>query len=318
MYFLLTFFLLCILFFIILFHFRKKKILKRLACMSPQEKCHLLNELCNPLGYCYNRSQDLFTTKPDAWQKEFGYTYAYDRFAPFFNMVFDALPVYFDYAGRTWLIELWKGQYGITTGAEIGVYHADTIIPEAKRKATLFQAVSEEEMLELSFSLQRNHIPLAQLHMRHWWLTAFCVGMFSYPRELCMNLSITFPNCEMLSAFARALLELGYTSGDLSACGHRLTFSFTVPYGESCGWFCHLNRSFALWRDKILCKLYKWMVRPLTDTADQLLYLYFYLPAAFRRILLFHAHGGKCRKNHRKCCRQCKNNKCYNSDSRSL
>lgn len=315
MYFLLTFFILCILFFVILFHSRKKKILKKLACMSPQEKCCLLNDLCTPLGYHYNCPEDIFTTNLDAWQKEFGYTYAYDRFAPLFDMVFDALPVYFDYAGRTWLIEFWKGQYGVTTGAEIGVYHADTIVPESKRKTTLFHAVSEEEMLEMSLSLQRNGIPLAHLKKRHWWLTAFCVGIFSYPRELRLNLTITFPNCEMLSSFARALLELGYTSKDLSSCNHKLTFFFAVPYGDRCGCLCRMVRRFALWRDKMLCKIYNQMVQPLTDTADQLLYLYFYLPAAFRRVFLLHAHGGKCRKKHRKCCRQCKNNMRYKSDS---
>ena len=42
--------------------------------------------------------------------------------APRFQMVFDALPVYFDYQKKTWLIEFWKGQYGINTGAEIGIY----------------------------------------------------------------------------------------------------------------------------------------------------------------------------------------------------
>ena len=34
------------------------------------------------------------------------------------GMVFETLPVYFDYAGKTWLIQIWKGQYGICTGCE--------------------------------------------------------------------------------------------------------------------------------------------------------------------------------------------------------
>ena len=39
-------------------------------------------------------------------------------------MIIDAYPVYFDYQDKTWMIEFWRGQYGINTGAEIGVYHA--------------------------------------------------------------------------------------------------------------------------------------------------------------------------------------------------
>ena len=303
MYFLLTFFILFIAFFVLFFHFRKKQILKKLACMTLHEKCCLLDELCAPLGYCYDCRQSIFSARVDAWQKDFGYTYAFDRFAPFFNMVFDSLPVYFDYAGRTWLIEFWKGQYGITTGAEIGVYHADGIIPESRRDTTIFEAASEEEMLELSFSLQKEELPLACLQKRHWWLTAFCVGMFSYPKELCMNVSIVFPNCEMLSAFTRAMLELGFTSGDLSACGHRLSFTFRTSRHNKCGFFCRFNRRFALWRDKLLCRFYSCIVRPLTDTADQILYLYFYLPSVFRRTFRLHAHGRKCRRKHRKNCK---------------
>ena len=30
--------------------------------------------------------------------------------------VFMCLPVYFDYGGKTWLMEFWKGGYGITAG----------------------------------------------------------------------------------------------------------------------------------------------------------------------------------------------------------
>ena len=62
---------------------------------------------------------------------------------PRFQMVFDALPIYFDYRGRTWLIELWKGQYGINTGAELGIYHADKILSESEYKTALFTAAED-------------------------------------------------------------------------------------------------------------------------------------------------------------------------------
>ena len=40
--------------------------------MSSCEKCHILNELVNPLGYEYDKEQDIFTSTPDAWQKNMG------------------------------------------------------------------------------------------------------------------------------------------------------------------------------------------------------------------------------------------------------
>ena len=88
---------------------KKRSAVKRVRSMSFSEKCELLENFLSPLGYCYDRCQDIISSRTDAWQREFGYTRLFDKAAPHFNMVFDALPVYFDYAGRTWLVELWKG-----------------------------------------------------------------------------------------------------------------------------------------------------------------------------------------------------------------
>ena len=51
------------------------------------------------------------------------YAYGYDAAALAMNAIIDCEPIFFDYAGKTWLIELWKGQYGLETGCEIGVYN---------------------------------------------------------------------------------------------------------------------------------------------------------------------------------------------------
>ena len=67
--------------------------------------------------------------------------------APRFQMVFDSLPVYFNYRGRTWLIEFWKGQYGINAGGEIGIYHCDRLLSESEYRNAHFKAAGEEEML---------------------------------------------------------------------------------------------------------------------------------------------------------------------------
>ena len=58
-------------------------------------------------------------------QRYFGYAYAYDAAALAMNAIIDCEPIFFDYAGKTWMIELWKGQYGLETGCEIGVYNRD-------------------------------------------------------------------------------------------------------------------------------------------------------------------------------------------------
>lgn len=300
MYIFLTIFLLVILFFVIFFCIRKKRIVEKVYRISSQEKCSLLDELCYSLGYDFNCDQGIFSTLRDSWQKEFGYTYSYDRFAPLFNMVFDAQPVYFDYNGKTWLIEFWKGQYGITSGCEIGVYHADGLIPESDRKKTLFKAVDDNEMLNMSFTLRNDESTLAQFNEPHWWLTAFCPGIFNHPRNLCMDISLTFPNCDMLSGFIHAMLDLGYTSQNMSVNGRILSFSFITPYTNKNNFLYRIASRVSLWNCKILCKLFNYITRPFTEAGEQLLYLYFFLPFAFRRILLLHSRNHKNRKQQKK------------------
>ena len=79
--------------------------------MSKTNKIRKINELAEPFGFYYIEREDIFSSRKDAWQRKMGYDISYDYAAPMSNMVIDSLPVYFDYDDKTWLIELWKGQY---------------------------------------------------------------------------------------------------------------------------------------------------------------------------------------------------------------
>ncbi len=257
--------------------------------MSVHEKCCLLNELVEPFGYCYNLKQDIFTSTTDAWQKKFGYSEIYDRLAPFGNMIFDCQPVYFDYAGKTWLIEFWKGQYGINTGSEIGVYHADSIIPPKKRKKTIFAAVQEDEYLEMRTELIRKDKPIADLSARHWWLTIFKMGCFSKPKDLELKIFIDFPNQEMREAFVDALIETGCCPDAICTNCNMVSFTFRVSKRKR-NIFVRLYRGYVQLLNRLLCKLYRFVTRPFKCTYDRLLYLYFYLPYIFRHMLRLRHH----------------------------
>ncbi|MCH5268877.1 MAG: DUF4474 domain-containing protein [Lachnospiraceae bacterium] len=254
--------------------------------MTRDEKCHFLNELVLPLGYCYDCSQDVFSSTPDAWQKKYGYGSIYDRMAPFFNMIFDCKPIYFDYDRKTWLIEFWKGQYGINTGSEIGVYHADRIISPSERSTTIFSAVDAEEYLNISMELFHKGTSLGTREKSHWWLTIFSMGHFANPEELSMKISIRFPDFEMRNAFMDALYLAGYNMDTMNLSLYYTDVSFTfVSSGTSCHLPKKIYRSYVQWKNKRFCRLYGFVTRPFFNTCDKLLYLYFYLPFIFRRML---------------------------------
>lgn len=260
-------------------------------------KCTLLDELVYPFGYRFHCDHGFFSSTVDAPQRRAGYAWLYDYMAPRFQMVFDSLPVYFDYRGRTWLIEFWKGQYGINTGAEIGVYHADGIIPESDYKTTWFACAEDHEMLDCSFQLCKCGNECICNSDRHWWLTAFLVGCFSKPSALTMESCISFPNREMLCAFVNGLKRTGYPEDCISVRGLTVCFVFHRDT-EKFNLLTRFWRRFSQWKNKLFCKLYLWVTRPFFCTEDRILYLYYYLPAAFRKLLRLRRFHKRCHKRH--------------------
>lgn len=298
---------------LLLNHRRKICIIKKVRSIPPDEKCHLLNELIMPLGYQYLACSDIFISTFDAWQRNFGYTHSYDCFAPYFNMVLDCEPIYFDYDNRTWLIELWKGQYGINTGAEIGIYCADSIISPSKRKRELFHTVTNETIPVFSMNVKRNvnhrETEIADISKPHWWLAAFRMGCFSQPDNLSVQFSISFPEYGMMHEFANALIRLGYDACSLQICGSRICFPYkTLKSPDSCGFFVKPVRCLAQLKNRFFCRIYLIVTRPFCCTSDRLLYLYFYLPFIFRHCLRLRRYR-KCSDNKVQCLRCSRKNK---------
>ncbi len=284
----------CILF-CILNHRRKKCIIRKICSMDSCEKVCTLNNLLKPFGFSYVPGQDIVTSLQDAWQRKFGYCTLYDKTASHFNMVFDCEPIYFNYCGRTWLIEFWKGQYGINTGGEIGIYHADSILKPEQYDKTLFHSVSDEEMLYMSMQLFYKCRLLFSMRGIRWWLTGFDVGHFCEPADLTMKASITFPNACMLRSFVDGLIHSGYMECSIFVCDLTVSFTFARPCTAQhrscfCSWLSQIE-------NRLSCALYMYVTRPFSCTLDKLLYLYYFLPAAFRRLLRFR----RCRKQKYRC-----------------
>lgn len=273
----------CIVFFL-LNHHRKKQILQKLCCMNDCEKIRILNSLAQPFGFSYLQQEDIITSTVNAWQRQFGYCGLFDKSAPRFHMIFDCEPIYFYWQGQTWLIELWKGQYGINTGAEIGIYKTEGLIPAEELSQTLFHSISDNELLPLSMELFCGEEKLFSVHGIHWWLTGFCMGRYSRRSDLGMKCAITFPDCCMMQSFAESLLHAGYKKKQLQFCNLTVSFCFTAPKTRQPRIGC-----FPVWwagcQNLLFCRLYRRITRPCSSTLDRILYLYYYLPAAFRHML---------------------------------
>lgn len=264
---------------------RRRRAIEKVCSMTCIQKCELLNALIEPFGYCYDESQDTVSSRNNAWQKKAGYTALFDKAAPFFNMVFDYLPVYFPYMEQTWLIEFWKGQYGINTGAEIGVYYSEKLLTENELPAAHFKAVENKDMLPLTFCLKKGKTPIASVSKKTWWLTAFCMGLFSRPEQLYLDISIFFPSCDMLHSFLNSLCQMNYPGELIQVCGNEIRIKYGGPQYRKYSFICRVVRAWTLFTSRIFCRIFLYITRYFSSTADKLLYLYYLLPFAFRRIL---------------------------------
>ena len=188
-------------------------------------------------GFNYDPDQDIIYSRMYPWQRNFGYAYSYDLAAPVtISAVIDCEPFFFNYKGKDWMIELWKGQYGLETGGEIGIYVCNQPLlnpilgnrPHDPDHGKFYDCIKDSERMRMSFTLYRDGKPLfTRGPEKHWWLTGFKWGVLSKPEELSMDLQIIFPNTKMQSAFLQSLSETGYT--DVTVEGLAVRFVFDKP-----------------------------------------------------------------------------------------
>lgn len=177
-------------------------------------------------GFAYHSEKDIFYSTKNAWQKNFGYTHMYDVFAPVFRMIIDTESIKFHYDNKNWLISFWKGQYGIVTGAEIGIYCTKN--PKVNKK-TLYLPVKDSEMLDMRLILYKKGEVLTKVEAKHWWLAIFKLGMFSKPKDLTMDVKLTFSNQDMLHAFLKSFKKLGYKEKHYTIINNTFYFTFIKP-----------------------------------------------------------------------------------------
>lgn len=263
------------------FH-RHKKARCLVHSKSDEEKLREINEALRGFGFAYDLSKDIFYSLEDAWQRKMGYGKIYDEMAPSMNMVIDCEPIYFDYGDKSYLIELWKGQYGITTGAEIGIYTAE--LQEKEPDKIFYHAAEEEEELLMNMTLWKNGRKLFQRGKIHWWLTGFVLGEFSYPAELMLEVSLSFTEPEMLDAFVRGCYRAGYLPDNLHIWCNRVEFRFKMPKTKQPS-KRKCRRRLAQWQNRRYCRIYCRVTKCFQRTIDKLYYLMQAYPGVFRIIV---------------------------------
>lgn len=265
---------------------QRKEAIDNVLQRTDEEKIKDINDALDIYGFIYDKNNDIICSNMYPWQREVGYCKLYDDTAPFINMIIDSEPIYFEYDNRRWLIEIWKGQYGMTTGGEIGIYvsEMDDIDILGIFSGTFFKAVSDEELLNMSFNLKMNGEDLFQRHDYHWWLTGFDVGVFSSPNNLSMEVMLSFPNSNMKNAFLNGLKRIGYKDNEIKIINNRVCFNFNKPKSNQSYSRYKLITPFIQFMNKIYCEIYNLITKDFVRTIDKIDFLRLYYPNLFKLI----------------------------------
>lgn len=242
--------------------------------LNKYEQWRKINNELKPFGFAYRPGRDYVYSLKDSWQRGMGYTSLYDENALLFFMVLDCEPVTFEYKGKQWLIELWKGQYGIAAGGEIGIYHTkEQDFPSEAVSGTLYQAADDSEMLPMAFTLKKNGEAMFRRNDIHWWLTGFRPGTYAEPEELSMEVQITFPSWEMCGAFIGGLKRLGYKKGEYFVWNTTVSLLYQKPHSPQFRSSSPAGEALFLRLDKENCRLFNKVTEGLPDTMTKLEYV---------------------------------------------
>lgn len=246
-----------------------------------------LNNDLKPFGFAYNPDQDYFYSIMRGWQSEVGYCQLYDEGAATFSMIIDCEPIYFKYGGKKWLIELWKGQYGMTSGCEIGIYNTTgpSLNIPGVFNGTFYFCAGEKDYLPLSFAVKKNGIELFNRKELHWWLTGFRLGEFSLPSELTVDFEITLKDDEMLDAFIGGLKKAGYSSKEFNVQGTTVSLTYDTPHSKQPATRTPVIENYMQANNKRNCDAYNIATRAYRNTIEKLNYVRYSAPKLYHKII---------------------------------
>lgn len=257
--------------------------------MPSYETLEVLDEILEPAGFAYDPVQHIFYSRRNGWQRKYGYCRAYDEAAAHFSMVFQCEPFYFYYDEKEWLLEFWKGQYGMATGCEAGFYFREkeplSELDGKGRNGAVFQAAEEKDFPLITLRLLKNEEELFQRSGRHWWLTGFILGEFSKPKQLVVEAKLVFKNPQMAQEAARAIRLAGYERDQVTLFGRRVYFLFKKPKTRQPFFQMKLFILFKQLRNYILCKQYRKFMGRGVPPMEKLLAFSKRHPKLFRKLL---------------------------------
>ena len=145
-----------------------------------------LKRFSQSLKFKYDPETDSWTVVgPDGKDTGlFGFEETYDNVSGAGAISYDTIRVKFNYNNKEWMMQYWKGQYGLVLiGAELGLYNRDP----GSTNSTYYNCVTDAEKLNMSVKVYRQdaddqnkyNLLFQRSPTTTWWLTGFTPGTLS-------------------------------------------------------------------------------------------------------------------------------------------
>lgn len=171
-------------------------------------------------GFDLDYGETAFYYAPIVFQRNYGYCELYDDLS---FLIFDDLitaRMKFNYEGRDWMIQIWKGRYLTTIGGEMGIYNK----PES-RGIEFYDCGRDEDAMPMSMSILRGEEVYLEMDLKTWWWqTGFVFRELCAPEELTMKSKIVFPNETMSNLFTGAIDKMPSAGIIYTVTGNAVSF----------------------------------------------------------------------------------------------
>ncbi|MDR1465927.1 MAG: DUF4474 domain-containing protein [Oscillospiraceae bacterium] len=175
-------------------------------------------ERVNLLSFKYTRNDGgFYYTEKDPWQRIFGFNSVFDMFSFLANAFYDTMRVKFEYGGKEWMVQFWKGSYGVCmfVGGEIGIYSKSL-----DKRVDHYDAAKDSECFPMSMTVyQKGERLFTRPLENYWWVNGFKPGYLKNflrtPRTDCsLESTLVLPNAAMADAFCAQLDAKGFLKQD--------------------------------------------------------------------------------------------------------
>ena len=176
--------------------------------------------------YSYNSKEKYYyLDDKELWEKNENYNNVYEYMVPSTGMFIDQVRIRFNYEGKDWMIQMWKGQYGfLLVGSEIIVFTA----PEnsgTENDLSKYVCADKEDWLGIKHEAYWNkefagdyEKIFTREYGKYWWSNGYVKGQltkYAGPKtELKTSSTITFKSEEMANLFAKGLDAAGFKKAD--------------------------------------------------------------------------------------------------------